>query len=526
MNQLIPYNALRNLSPERPACGTVHLFRTIRDEGRGMLPETSRRNFLSGLGVGALITGLDPVSRRWVANPAANSPLIPLPRLKGRLLFDQADLAAAADDFGHIVHRKPRAVLQPGAIDDIAIMLRFCHAHRIPAAPRGQGHATFGQAQATAGLIIEMATLDSIDVGDGQVTVGAGARWSSLLAQTLPRGLTPPVLTDYLELSVGGTLSVGGVGGASQHFGAQVDNVLELEVVTGTGERAVCSPTRRPDLFHAVLAGLGQCAVLVRATVRLLPAPSAVRHYNLFYPSVDALTADQRRVLADGRFSFVEGQAQAMPDGSAGWQYLLEAGAYYDSTPPDDQALIGDLSFEPGTQQIENLGYFDFLNRLAPAVAFLESTGEWFDPHPWWNAFLPGSVTNALVSSVMAGLTEADIGASGVILLYPLRHAVLRAPLLRVPGEDTVFLFALLRTAAPDIGALSADTMITANRALFDQLRDLGGYQYPVGSIPMTPADWRAHFGPEWSFLSAARHRYDPGGILTPGQGIFPAPGR
>jgi FAD/FMN-containing dehydrogenase len=489
-----------------------------------MLPETSRRNFLYGLGAGAVIAGLDPVSRSWVAGPAQESPLIPIPRLKGRLLFDQADLSAAADDFGHIVHRQPRAVLQPGDIDDVAIMMRFCHAHAIPVAPRGEGHATFGQAQAADGLIIEMATLDDISVGAGVATVEAGARWSALLGKTLPRGLTPPVLTDYLELSVGGTLSVGGVGGASPHFGAQVDNVEELEVVTGTGERVICSPTRHPDLFHAVLAGLGQCAVVVRATLRLLPAHSTVRHYRLFYPSFDALAADQRRVLADGRFSFVEGGAQPMPGGSGGWQFFLEAAAYFDSAQPDDQALIGDLSFEQGTQQIENIGYFDFLNRLAPAVAFLQSTGEWFDPHPWWNAFVPGSVADQFVTSVMAGLTPADMGASGVILIFPLRRAALRAPLLRVPDEDTLFLFALLRTAAPDIGALGTDAMLAANRVLFDQLRALGGFQYPVGSIQMTQADWRAQFGPEWPFLSAARSRFDPHGILTPGQGIFPGP--
>jgi FAD/FMN-containing dehydrogenase len=444
-----------------------------------------------------------------------------VPRLKGRLLFSNAALSAAASDFGHIVHRRPWAVLQPGGIHDIVVMLRFCNKHRILAAPRGQGHATFGQAQVNGGLVIEMATLAEIRVGTDTVTAEAGARWSSVLHATLPHRLTPPVLTDYLELSVGGTLSVGGVGGASPHFGAQADNVLELEVVTGAGQRVVCSRAQRPDLFHAVLAGLGQCAVLVRAKLRLLRAPRHVRHYILFYPTVDALTADQRRVQADGRFSFVEGEAELNPNGP-GWLYYLEAGAYYDSRPPDDQKLIGDLHYERGTQQINDLGYFAFLDRLASAVAFLESTGEWFDPHPWWNMFLPGSVTDRFVSGVMAGLTEADIGASGVILLYPLRRSVLRAPLLRVPDEPVIFLFSVLRTAAPDSGgALSAHQMLADNRVLFDRARELGGYEYPIGSIPVTPRDWREHFGPEWPFLKAARHRYDPRGILTPGQGIF-----
>lgn len=481
----------------------------------------SRRNFLQGLSAAALITGFDPVSRRWVTGSGVSAPAVRVPPLKGQLLFSDAALSADADDFGHIVHNRPWAVLQPGDINDIAVMLRFCNEQRILAAPRGQGHATYGQAQAGGGLVIETATLDAIRVGTDSVEVEAGARWSSVLGATLPRGLTPPVFTDYLELSVGGTLSVGGVGGASPHYGTQVDNVLELEVVTGAGQRVACSPTQAPDLFYAVLAGLGQCAVLVRATLRLVPAPGNVRQYILYYPSVAALTADQRLVQADGRFGWVEGDAELNPNGP-GWVYFLQAGAYYDAAPPDDETLIGDLSFESGTQQVSDMSYYDFVDQLAPAVAYLESTGEWYDPHPWWNMFLPGSAADAFMSGVMANLTEADIGASGVILLYPLRRSLLKAPLLRVPDEPVIFVFSLLRTAAPDSGgALSADVMLADNRSLFEQGRALGGYQYPVGSIPMTKADWAQHFGPQWAFLAAARQRYDPGGILTPGQGIF-----
>lgn len=482
----------------------------------------SRREVLNGLGAVALVTGFDVVSRNWVVGPFRDRSVFPVPSLKGQLLFSHAAREVAASDFGHIVHHLPYAVLRPGDINDIVVMLRFCGRHKILAAPRGQGHATFGQAQAKGGLVIEMATLGAVSVSDGTVRAEAGARWSSVLEETLGHGLTPPVLTDYLGLSVGGTLSAGGVGGASPRFGAQVDNVLELEVVTGDGQRAVCSPVQRPDLFHASLAGLGQCAVLVRATLRLQPAPRHVRHYILFYPTVDALTADQRRVQADGRFSFVEGEAMPNPSGP-GWLFFMEAGAYYDTTRPDDHKLIGDLNYTAGTQQITSLRYFAFLNRLAPIVAFLKSTGEWFDPHPWWNLFLPGSVTDGFVSGVMDQLTEADIGASGVILLYPLRRAAFQAPLLRVPDESVFFLFALLRTAAPDSGgALSEEAMLRDNRALFRQARGLGGFAYPVGSIPTTRHDWREHFGPHWPFLVAARHRYDPHGILTPGQRIFP----
>ena len=483
-----------------------------------------RRQFLSVAGAGALVTGFDPVMRTWTGDLPSGPRGLPVPKLKGRLVFSGPALAAAADDFGHIVHHRPHAVLEPGDIADIATILRFCSKHRIPAAPRGQGHATAGQAQVPGGLVIDMSPLREISTGpagDRTVWAQAGARWSEVVRATLTRQLTPPVFTDYLELSVGGTLSAGGIGGTSPHYGAQADNVAELEVVTGAGDLVLCSPHQHPELFYAVLAGLGQCAVIVRARIRLVPAPRHVRHYLLFYPTVDALTADQRLVQASGRFSFAEGEAELNPNGP-GWLYYLEAGAYYDSVPPDDAKLTGDLHDDKSLRQVSTLSYFDFLDRLAAPIAFLKSTGEWQDPHPWWNMFLPGSATDAFASQVMAGLTEADIGASGVILLYPLRREAIRVPLLRVPDEPVIFLFAVLRTAAPDSGgALNTATMLASNRELFDQARQLGGYAYPIGSIPTTPSDWRQHYGPLWPFLAAARRRYDPAGILTPGQGIF-----
>ena len=483
----------------------------------------TRRSVIMGLAAGALVVGVDPVTGNWVTAASASAsggPLSDLPPLDGSVRVDPASLAAAADDFGHIVHHEPVAVLDPGSVDDVVAMVRYCAQHHLPVAARGQGHATDGQAQVTRGLVVDMSTLTGITVGADRAVVQGGALWSALVQATLPHGLTPPVFTDYLELSVGGTLSAGGVGGESQRYGAQVDNVLALDVVTGTGARVTCSPSRQADLFYAVLSGLGQCAIILGATIRLLPAPSTVRRYQLPYPSVAALTADQRKVVRDGRFDYVEGSAAAPEDGSAGWLYSLEAVAYFDgTTPPSDEELLGDLSYTRGGEEITDLGYFDFLNRLAPAVEYLKTIGEWDRPHPWLNVFLPDDVTDSLVTSVMSDLTPANVGLSAVILLYPVPRSRLRAPLLRVPDGELVFLFALLKTASPGVDPV--DSMVAANRALYERVEDACGTQYPVGTIPMTHADWLRHYGSAWPAFAAAKHRYDPQSLLAPGQGIF-----
>ena len=94
-------------------------------------------------------------------------------------------------------------------------------------------------------------------------------------------------------------MSVGGTGNASHRFGAIVDHVREIEVVTGDARRVVCSPTRERDLFEMTLAGLGQCALIVRARVALVPAPAEVTLLDYDYADLDAYLADQRAAARD-----------------------------------------------------------------------------------------------------------------------------------------------------------------------------------------------------------------------------------
>ncbi|OEV05128.1 oxidoreductase [Streptomyces nanshensis] len=500
----------------------------MRSEPHSESPEPSRRTAaLYGLATAAAVVGFDPSARAWATERTA--PRRPadggfdhVPPLDGELLTDDASRDAAAEDFGHIVHRRPAAVLRPGSVDDVVVMVRFCRKHRIPVAPRGQGHATYGQAQTEGGLVIETGPLKHIGpVRKREVTVGAGARWSSVAKSTLRHGLTPPVFTDYLELSVGGTLSVGGLGGQTHRHGAQTDTVTELQVVTGAGELVSCSATRHADLFDAVRAGLGQCAVVVGATLRLVRAPRTVRHFQLPYAELEVFLEDQRRLIAERRFDYVEGLV--LPDETGAFRvHVLEAVAYGPPAgpEPDDEELLAGLRFESAGMTADTLDYYAFLDRLAPSVAEQKEQGLWDDPHPWLNLLLPSASVESLASGILGGLRPEDVGSSGVVLLYPMRRELLRTPLLRMPDDPVPYLLAVLRTGPPDDPA-TVRRLLAANRAAYETVRDAGGKQYPVGSIPFRRQDWRDHFGRAWPALAAARRRYDPAGILAPGQGIF-----
>src|SRR4030095_247652 len=111
-------------------------------------------------------------------------------------------------------------------------------------------------------VVIDMRSLRAVhSVSADRLDVDAGADWGAVVQAALSHGLTPPVLTAYLGLTVGGTLSIGGIGTTTFRHGAQVDHVRELQVVTGEGQVLTCSETRHRDLFEVALAGQGQCAI-------------------------------------------------------------------------------------------------------------------------------------------------------------------------------------------------------------------------------------------------------------------------
>ncbi len=484
--------------------------------------EQGRRGFLAGAGAGAgaLVVGFDTSRRSWVTEAqAATGAVVSVPGLDGELVTDAAALDEAADDFGHIVHRRPIAVLRPGSYEDVAKLVRFANKFGLKLAGRGEGHSTFGQAQARGGFVIDMRTLGAVhEVGPGGAVVDAGARWSAVLGASLPAGLTPRVLTDYLETSAGGTLSVGGIGGATHRFGLQIDNVEALEVVTGEGKLVRCSPSERPSLFQSALGGLGQFGVIARATLSLKPAPTRARVYTALYADLAAYVADQSALALDERFDYLEGQI--VPDGAGGWAYLLEAGAYF--TPPeapDEGALLAGLAFDPATLAVAEYDYFDWLNRLAPVIEqFYIPSGFWFTPHPLCDLFLPASQAAAFAAEVAATLEPEDIGP-GVVLFYPFRRSKLKRPFLAVPDEEVLFLISFNRFPPADPAVVEGQ--IAQNRAFYERARDLGAKRYAISAVPFSPADWVDHFGPRYLPFLAQKLRYDPRFVLTPGQGIF-----
>ena len=441
--------------------------------------------------------------------------------LDGELRGDNAARAAAADDFGHLVHREPMGVLLPGSAEDVVKTVRWSRMVGGKVAPQGQSHSVWGRSQVgDAGVVVDMSTLRSVQgVRGDRVVVEAGATWSEVLAATLPRGKTPPVLCDYLELSVGGTLIVGGVGCTTSRYGVQSDNVISMDVVTGTGRKLTCSARRNSELFNAVRAGLGQVGVITRATLKLVPAPQQVRRFLLFYSSLGGMLRDARLLADDDRFDAVQGAILGAPTG--GLAFRLDVAKFFTGTAPDDATRLAGLTDDPARRQPTTLAYADYVNRLAMLESTLRANGQWFFPHPWLTTFVGDSRVEAVVDDELRRLQPStDLGRFGQIVVSPIRRSAISSPLLQLPSDDLCFAFNLMRVpATADID--NARRLVDANRATYERVRSAGGTLYPVSAFAMSRHDWRRHFGSKFNRLEHAKRRYDPGDVLTPGYEVF-----
>jgi cytokinin dehydrogenase len=484
----------------------------------------SRRNFVisAAAASSATIIGFDPRARSWVTQAKAQAqPFQDIPKLDGGLLIDEASRTEIAVDAGNLFHKTPAAVLRPASVQDIVRMVHYANMHTLKIAIKGDGHSYYGQTQAERGIVIDSRTLRAVDEPTMEsVDAQPGAFWSDVVIATLAKNLTPRVYPgSCMALTVGGTLSVGGIGFTSHRNGALVDNVMELDVVTGDGRFVTCSPDRESGLFDMVLAGLGQCGIIVRARIPLVPAPSHVVLRNLIYTDLERYLADQLRVAMDGRFDSQAGYASRNRDG--GWTFMIEVGKFFlPPAEPNLASLVSDLQFDTTTSPAR-MTYQDYLFRFETETASFASSR----PGAAITMWIPASATRHYFSDVLArspdlaGLQRVT-GLQRFTFL-PMNTGRFTRPMFRVPKEDQAFGVWLVRKApSGDQEAISA--MVKSNGEMFAKMTAVGGKRYTPYSGVMSAHDWAEHFGPEmWRRLSEAKKRFDPNNVLTPGAGMF-----
>jgi cytokinin dehydrogenase len=489
-----------------------------------VINDISRREFIekaagSGAALAAFATARTP-QRGQVTAPSSS--LQGWPKLDGSLINDEAALRAAGRDSGGMMQRLPRAVVRPGSVDDIITSVRYASKHQIPVVMRGRGHSRYGQSLVEGGVVIDSRTLSAVGkVSNNTIDVEPGASLERVLLVALDGGFALPVATSCVMLSIGGFLSAGGQTRGSQRYGAFVDQVIELDVVTGEGRLVTCSETRERELFDMVLAGMGQCGIIVRARLKVVPAPEQIAARTLTYTSVDKFLADQRQIASEARFDVIEGALAR--SGGPNWSYRITVANFGTATADLDPApRLRDLSPDK-TSDVIRQPYRDYaLARAAsarpPASATPATPSRRFVASPSLALWIPASAARELLTTVTPSPDDAGVQDTECTALNTARF---RRPLFRVPDEPQMFALWMLRAVFAD-AAPTLDEQLAANQRLVDRALALGGKQYPPYSNIKSAADWERHYGADlYRRFATAKRRFDPQRILAPGVGVF-----
>lgn len=443
--------------------------------------------------------------------------------IEGQVLTDDATREAMATDFGRVIVRKPEVVVRPASSKDVARVVKFAAERSLGVATRGGGHSQTGQSLSEH-IVLDMTSLERVlrvNEADGVVVCQSGLKWRSLVEHLAPKQLSPPVLTNNLDVTIGGTLSTAGLGVASWRHGTQADNCLALEVVTGTGEVVCCSPTENPDLFDAVRGGVGQFGVVTEATLKIRRHPPGFRSFYLLYDDLSALLDDLAVVMTDERFDYLESWCTPCAQGFkkvgnqkqpfAQWFYPLHATIGTDGSAPDPAEKLRGLKFYKHVHT-EDGEIGEFFARLDTLFALWKRGGFWEYAHPWMECVLPWQTTAMYLTQVLQNLPP-QVVVGGHILLWPSRGDVSSAPLFMRPVGEFLMGFGIL----PAVPNRFVDEVLPRLNLASQASMMMGGKRYLSGWIAFDPAQWKAHYGDLWPTVLALKKRYDPRRILNPG---------
>lgn len=120
------------------------------------------------------------------------------------------------------------------------------------------------------------------------------ATYETVVAATLAHGLMPLVVPQLRTITLGGAVTGLGIESSSFRNGLPHESVIEMDILTGSGEILTASRTERPDLFRGFPNSYGSLGYAVRLEIELEPIAPYVHlshiRFGSFTELVDGLT--------------------------------------------------------------------------------------------------------------------------------------------------------------------------------------------------------------------------------------------
>jgi FAD/FMN-containing dehydrogenase len=196
----------------------------------------------------------------------------------------------------------------------------------------------FRDRQARAKRRLQVGAFDhvlGVDAGAGWVDAEGMVPYDALVDAALAQGVMPAVVPQLKSITLGGAAAGVGIEATSFRFGLVHDTLVEIEVLTGTGDLVrATAENEYADLFHAFPNSYGTLGYALRLKARAVPVRRYVQVTHHRFGSARALFAALPALAASG-IDFLDGVVFAADE------LYLSAGRFVDEAP-----WVSDYTFE------------------------------------------------------------------------------------------------------------------------------------------------------------------------------------
>ena len=483
--------------------------------------------------------------------------------------LDESRLTRALYSYDASLYRVvPRAVAQPGSVADLVEVLALSRADGVPVTMRGAGTSCAGNAVGP-GIVLDtsryLTAITGIDAEARIARVEPGVVQAQLQKAAAPHMLRfGPDPSTHNRCTIGGMIGNNACGPRALGYGRTADNLVALDVITGTGERLLLdtrtdlragdSPTLR-RLHELVMANLGvirtefgrfsrqvsgyslehllpehgfnvtaflagsegSLAVVTGAELRLVQAPVHTVVVALGYPSMAEAADTVPAVLThrpvaleglDARIVDAARRRRPVPDlpAGSGWLFAELAGPDLGELRAAGQRLLADAGALAG-QVVDDPAQAAALWRIRADGAGLAETSLARPAYAGWeDAAVPPARLGAYLRDFEALLSQHGLQAA------PYGHF----------GEGCVH-------ARIDFPLVAAGGPARLRAFLLDAATLAGSHG---GSMSGEHGDGRARsellpamYSPQaLALFGAVKQIFDPENLLNPGVLVDPAP--